>query len=470
MIEQTSLGGVSQLNKDSIKAGFYSTPVGRLVGSAQEAGGGDKEETTADVVDRPAPAGGGISEEALGLLKSIDEKLKGVLDALGVNRAKEELALEEAAQEESAAPAVPADPEGGEGGGSGLMKKFGKFAALIGVIIAQVAFPIYQVIKGIIQYIKELGGKIFDFFKDKVIPIFTEDIPQFFTETIPEFFTETLPDLFFSGVDFIKQKFNSVIDGISGFISGIRNTVADLLVSLADSTVAKVLLPDSARDSIKSFAETIRGAKAGEVGGEDQSAAETQRLAAANARAAPPENRFSYDDATGEMIPSDSAQAQAQGAVATPVSRPGATQVNLFAGEPVKDRLTAGQMKEAASLISSGAAVPPEVVNLYNQQAKQGAAAQATPTGAAPAAAVSASSASVPSSGGTGAAVAAGSMAASAPEPMATNQVNAQSAEGKDVKQKSEADPVNPVANVPDVSPNLGNIAKLWYYDAEAFA
>lgn len=458
-----------------------------------------------------------------------------MVDALGLQQQKEEAAKEEAASETQ----TPGDG-GGEGEGAakgpGFFKKYSKIIGGLVLAISQIAMPLYETVKSAVHWMIDMGMKAFDFLSEKFLKLFTEDIPHFFVETVPDFFMNTLPEVFYSGVDFLAGKMDSIMKSVNDILAGLKKNIGGMIVDLADSSAAKLLLPEGMRTSLKEYGESLQ-----------KSEAVTEKAAAPSA-----ENKAK---AMAEAEKTEAGKAPGAYPVEAPAAAPsmaGAGEAAMQAAgggggvgkaeelekqiEKLEKRKEENQKKNERLIEKykdpSSKFYDPErakemeqdaqgVLASYDkdiEEAKKelaalkkggvggavssgggamggiGNPASATPgaaggVGGGTAAAVGeaggvggagtavgsmsggtggGTAEAMGPAGGTGGAVASASMAATAPEfELPPEAMGAMAAKNMN-KPKANPDPVNPIANVPDVFPSLGTIADLWYHNASS--
>ena len=506
-MERSSLGssvsGVTE--KGALGKAFAMTPLGGLISkiksdeddTSKEKSGGAQD---ADRLAAAKPTGLHVSKETLNALKSIDDNLKTVIEALGIQQKQEQKnakdrkdaeALQrqrdEAAAEEQQTESLDADaikpPAGeGEGGMGGMLKKFGKLAGLVAVLVLQFAYPLYRALVNLKDKFVEGFKGVKQFLTNKILPIFTKDIPQFFTETIPQFFSETLPKMFWNGVDWIAQKFSSITDGFTEIVAGIKKKVGSFIVGLSEKSIFN-LFPD-ARKAVKSFGEgliksgdsTISDIESRRKEKEAAKAASTP-LPAKDATPAPkdakastltafekefarqrglqgPGKTFTWTDpATGKTGKYTTDYKEEN--PASPVSR--ATIQN--SGQGGKEFGSAPSSDTAADLTKPMPDLGPSNENRPSKPYPSVGSQIPKPESSSGEAASPVSSAPP-----TGSNVAAASMQATAPTP--TPAAVAQNTSTNMNKSKMPADEVNPIGNVPTVDPSLGSISTLWYHNA----
>jgi hypothetical protein len=505
-LSSTSLGraygGVTE--KGSFGRAFASTPLGGLVSRAMPDDDSPKKSDSnksadAEKVSRAVPSGLQVSKETLNALKSIDDNLRTVIESLGIQQKQEQKTAEErkdaealqrqkdeAAAEEQQTEALDADavkPEGGEEGGmGGLLKKFGKLAGLVAVLVLQFAYPLYKALVSLKDKFAEGFKVVKEFLTNKILPIFTKDIPEFFTETIPQFFSETLPKMFWNGVDWIAQKFSSIADGFTEVVAGIKKKIGSFIVGLSEKSVFN-LFPD-ARKNVRSFGEGL--IKSGdstisdiESRRKEKDAAKTASMpdTAKDATPAPkdakdsaltpfekefarqrallgPGKTFTWTDpATGKtgkyttdykeenpVSPVSRATIEKSGQGGKEYGSAPSSDTAVDSTKPTPDMGVSNENRPSKPYPSAGMQIP---------KPESGSGEAASPVSSAPS---------------TGSNVAAASMQATAPTPTPA-AVAQQSSNGMN-KSKIPASEVNPVGNVPNVDPMLGSISTLWYHNA----
>lgn len=482
-------GAKKLLSREGFASAFMQTSAGRVISNVGGEGGKDKSAGKkarviggdADPVSKGSADGLRISKQTFEVLTNIDETLKRIVDTLDYQKQQEAAAAEEAANEKSVPPA-------GEGDAApvveqpNIVKKVMKLIAGLALLASTILMPLWDSLKSVVKWLWDIGGTVFEWLKEKIWPILTEDIPVFFTETVPEFFTETLPDIFMKGVDFLRDKMDSIVNSISGMIGSVKSKVGDLILGLVDSPAAKFLLPEGMRSGIKSFATDMK--KSG-----DQAVKNSEQYSATKEQAkktAEAEDKKKADDA-------QKTAAEKQAGAETPADK-------LAPPAPIEDNIqkavkgavdaSTGMAQTPAGLGASGgmagsSAGSASYGGMAGSSASVGASGGMAGSGAATpesgagtagsslAAAgstggMAASKAAAPvQSGGTGGAVSSASMAASAPEPMyAPPSVSVGGPAPHMNKPKAPSSDVNPVANVPDVFPNLGSLGLLWYHNA----
>lgn len=521
-IENTSLGRTvgALTDKETYSNAFKSTPLGGLVsglvsGDKKEKKETAKEEDVAEKVSGSKAGGLEISKESLNALKAIDTDLKNVIEALGIQKKQDEKALEdrkkaeeerkdaellqkqkdEAAAEEQKTEALDADavkPEGGdsEGGLGGILKRFGKLAGIVAVLVLQFAYPLYRALVNLKDKFVEGFKGVKDFFTEKILPFFTKDIPHFFTEAIPEFFSETLPNLFWSGVGWISDKFSAMADMFSGTVADIKKKIGEFIVGLSEKSVFN-LFPE-AKKNVRSFGESL--VTSGNVTLDEISARSKQKASAAavpvtattdKAGAKPPATK----DAAAALTPFEKEfakqrNAQGPGGVFT-WTDPATGKTGTYTTDYLEENPASPVSKAKIERTQPGRRDPGSAPSgdTVDTTASVTASAQASPSGssAAPLPAPPSPRLNIPQpgqsdSGGTatpvatspssGSSVAAASMQATAPTP--TPAAVAQNASKGMNKPKAQAEDVNPVANVPEVDADLGSTSALWYYSAAA--
>ncbi len=492
-----AVGGAKSLfSKAGIVEAFSQTGAGKLLGGGSSGKSGKKartiggEDKTHAAQTGKASAGGDaglqITKQTLEVLHSIDDNLKRIVDALGLQKQKDAAAAEEAASEGDAVPAAgnqSAQPEE-----QGWFRKFMKVILGLALSITQIAMPLYKMISGALRWIWDLGGEVLTFLKEKVLKIFTEDLPKFFVEDVPDFFMNTLPDMFNSGVDFVKGKMAGMLGSLGNIVGNIKSKIGALIVDLADSSVAKFLLPDSLRSSIKEFGQGLQkqGVTSGPAKESPQKtpagpaapvsstdkvpgapAGQNQKLSAKKELAATPTQVPPAVESTTTNV-SAAAVAASTGKTTEEVSN---TLQNNMKAVDVVEKLPAdlpplgGMAPSATGQTSTG--------GVGGGTAAPVSSALGTVPGAAPSVGPSGgtgggTAAAVSSSAGTGASVASASMAATAPESPAVGQTPGAQPANHMNKPKAQPDPVNNIASVPEVWPVLGSLADLWYHDASS--
>ena len=501
-------GAISSLaTKEGRADAFAGTTVGRLVGGAQDIIFG-KEKSSAQNADATSVARGGasglsISKQTLSVLQSIDQNLERMVEALGLQKQKEEAAAEEAASE-AQTPGAGAQPAGGEADSKTGKFKWVKIIGGLVLAISQIAMPLYETIKSAVQWLIDMGMKVFDFLSEKFMKLFTEDIPQFFVETVPDFFMNTLPEVFFSGVDFLKGKMDSILKSVNDILGNLKKNIGDMIVNLADSSAAKLLLPEGIRTSIKDFGQKLQKSEAES----EKKAASPEEQAKAIALEKEKANK-AYQAEASAKEKADAEKESAGVAVEIPGAAPGMEKA-MSATAKAAAESAAGGVGGAAGAYGGGAggvggaaasgggamggiggaasggggglggigspadATPgaaggvgggtAEAVGAYGGMSGDGSTGAGMPGGVG-----GGEAAALGQAGGTGNAVAMASMAATAPDfELPPEAVSAGQVAKNMNKPKANADPVNPIANVPDVFPSLGTIADLWYHNASA--
>lgn len=515
---------------------FSQTSVGRLMG---DVGGGAEPSERANVIGReeatPTEKGRAsglqISKQTLLVLQSIDENLKRMVDALGLQQQKEEAAKEEAASEAQ----TPGDGKTGGGAteGPGFFKKYSKIIGVLALAITQIAMPLYETVKAAVQWMIDMGMKVFDFLSEKFLKLFTEDIPHFFVETVPDFFMNTLPETFYSGVDFLKGKMDSIMKSVNDILASLKKNIGGMIVDLADSSAAKLLLPEGMRTSIKEYGQSLQKAevaveKTTQPTAENKAAAAVEKPAQKKEAGAYP---VEIPAATSSMEEASKAAIQAAGGGDVGKAEELEKQIqklekrkeenkqknerliNKYSDPNSKfyDPERAQELKQDAQGVLASYDEDIEEAKKELAALKKGGVGGAASGGGGAMGGIGASYAATPRAaggvgggtasamgdaggvggagasvgsmaggtgggtaeamgavGGTGGAVASASMAATAPEfEMPPEAMGAMEAKNMN-KPKANPDPVNPIANVPDVFPSLGTIADLWYHNSSA--
>lgn len=480
------------LSREGFASAFMQTSAGRVISGLQGAGKKDTASSkkasvihAADPIARGSADGLRISKQTLDVLTNIDENLKKIVGTLDYQNQRDAAAAEEAASE-NAAPI----PGGGAMAGAapaeqpGFMKRFMQLLLGLGLLSTTILKPLWDALKVARKWLFDMGDTVFSWLKEKIWPILTEDVPKFFTEDIPNFFTVDLPDMFLKGTDFLKDKMDSIINSISGMIGSIKSKVAELIFNLVDSPAAEFLLPESIRKSVKDFATSMKSSGDEAVKRSVDIADKKNQEQAAKLALEGKGVQFDGVAASGRL---DEHRKPPAEKVKTPLAvedKMQETTVGAIASSsgtsPTTQLPTQAAKGTAASSASAGASggMAGSSTNI-GASGGMAAAASATPetsagtAGTALAAAGSSGgmatskSATPVQSAGTGKAVAASSMAASAPEPVFVPNSPAVAVSAPHMnKQKLPSQEVNPVANVPDVFPNLGSLALLWYHNA----
>jgi hypothetical protein len=510
----------SLATKEGRAEAFAGTAVGRLVGGASTIISGKEadQQGAATPITRGGASGLGISKQALSVLQSIDENLKRMVDALGLQQQKEEAAKEEAASEAETPGAV-----GGKGGAQaeepGFFRKFMRLIIGLALSVSQIAMPLYETVKSAVQWMIDMGMKVFDFLSEKFLKLFTEDIPHFFVETVPDFFMNTLPEVFFSGVDFLKDKMDSILKSVNDILANIKSGIGGMIVDLADSSAAKFLLPEGMRNSIKEFGKSLQktepapektpapaaekaaaypveapgavpsmtsaseaamqAAGGGEPGKAEELEKQIEKLEKRKEDNRQKNERLigKYKDPSSKFYDPERAQEMEQDAQGVLASYDKDI-------EEAKKELAALKKGGVGGAVSSGggamggigtsAAATPGAAGGVGGGTAQ-AMGDAGGIGGAGAAVGSmaggtggGTAEAMGPAGGTGGAVASASMAATAPDFEMPSQAMGPDAAKNMSKSKANPDPTNPIANVPDVFPSLGSIAGLWYHNASS--
>ena len=480
------------LSRKGFASAFMQTSAGRVISGMQ--GGGKKETSSskrasvihaADPIARGSADGLRISKQTLDVLTNIDENLKKIVGTLDYQNQRDAAAAEEAASE-NAAPI----PGGGAMAGAtpaeqpGFMKRFMQLLLGLGLLSTTILKPLWDALKAARKWLFDMGETTFSWLKEKIWPILTEDIPKFFKEDIPNFFTVDLPGMFIKGTDFLKDKMDSIVNSISGMIGSIKSKVAELIFNLVDSPAAEFLLPESMRKSVKDFATSMKSSGDEAVKRSLDIADKKKQEQAAKLAPEGKGVQFNGVAASGRwdkqgkppaekvetpLAASGKMQEAAAGAIASSSGTSPAAQLPARA---------AGGMAASSAGVGTSGGMAGSSANIGASGGMAGAASATPETSAGTAGTALASagssggmamskSATPVQSGGTGKAVASSSMAASAPEPVFAPNAPPVSVSAPHMnKQKLPSEEVNPVANVPDVFPNLGSLALLWYHNA----
>lgn len=463
-----ALSGIASLaTKEGRSQAFASTSAGRLMSGitsnkqnktsskkANAVGG-----AAADAAGGSAAYGLRISKQTLMVLESIDENLKRMVDVLGLQSQKEEAAKEEAATEARAP--TPTGQESPQAEKPGFFKRFGKGLSGLTFAIIQVAMPLYEMVKAAVQWLMDMGMKALDFLGEKLLKLFTEDVPHFFIETVPDFFMNTLPEIFFGGVDFLKGKMDGILKSIGDILTNLKKNVGGLIVNLADSAAAKFLLPDSLRNNIKALGQDMQ----------KSTQASTLVIEKVEAQGVPADTSKEKSKADLAAVP-----LSMPSPLGTAASAPGAMSLNAPRGQGSSGGVggAVGGSAGVAGGIGSPASATPSTAGGMGGAAsvasmEPGGTAEGSGTVPSPAGGTGGGMAdAISNSGGTGGAVASASMAATAPEAPVSSVTPSGSTAKNMSKLKANPDPVNNIANVPDVFPSLGSIADLWYHNSSA--
>jgi hypothetical protein len=536
-IEGSSLGRVvgSLTDKESYSDAFKSTPLGRIVGgfTSGDKDTADKKSEAAEKISGSPASGLEISKDTLDSLKSIDDNLRNLInvledkqDADEVKKQKEEAAAEEQKTEAKALDADAIKPEAQEDGG--ILKKFGKLAGLVAVLVLQFAYPLYKALMNLKDRFGEGFKKVKDFFAEKILPFFTEDIPKFFLEDIPNFFTVTLPEKFNAGTKWISDKFAAMADLFSGTVAGIKKKIGEFIVGLADKSVFD-LFPD-AQKKVKSFGEGLVKSGNATISEIDAKRREKERTSQAQAVAKTPmkadavaqdtSSAKAKEAAASKLTPFEKEFAkqrniQGPGGVfswtdpatgktgtyttdykeenpASPVSKvtiensgrtgkeygssPSSDTVDMSKNPAPSDATSAASMKgpavalpppgSAPSSTSDGSGSVPVASSTTVNMSQPGGGLGSAAVGGGGIGGAGEMASPVESSASSGNAVADASMMATAPTP--TPSAVAQKTSNGMNKSKAPSENVNPVANVPEVDVDLGSISNLWYHKAAA--
>jgi hypothetical protein len=467
-------------SKKSAASTFKSTTTGKFFGAVGSAISGNARGSDGDSVQRGGSSGLSISKQTLEVLHNIDDDLKNLLTALSVQKQKDEAAAEEARDEESAT-AVGGDGKPlEEAKNSSTLGNLGKILAGLALFGATLLMPLVNMMKSVFNNLLNLGSSVYDLFSENVLPIFTETLPKLFMEDIPEFFSKKMPEMFKDGIGYLKEKFANILSGITDIMNSIKGKVGDLITGIADSPAAKFLLPSSVIDSVKNFGKDLSSGNkplfplfnnnlpvnppkkdaapvSAEAAAIDKKIAEQNKLAAAaSVQMFEAEKRGDYKEAgrlEQQIAKAHKAAADLQ------VTRDAAAKA-----PPAAAPVSAPSSVSSSSMLSSGSQ---STASAPTASVSPSGGSMPSPPGAPSAMPSGGGAAATPvSSGGSGNMVSAASMAATAPEPMNPN-VNVGA--NKNTKLvKTDPDPSNPIGNVPEILPNLGSIANLWYHNASA--
>jgi len=469
--------------KNSIGASFTRTETGRYAAESDV----DKAlegYSDAAAVSMPSATGTGGSSE-LAVLKSIDKHLQQILDTLQSNKQKEQAAAEEAATENDGEK-VNQSGEGGESatGGSGILGRTPVQILIGGAIMLLV--PIIKVIKSLYdEYLKPLIEKLVEVFDEYIKPFFIDTLPKFFMEDIPNFFTETLPKLFKRGVDWFKDKLSGIKNVFDKVVGVIKEKIGEVMRSIGDNSVVKFFLGDenyfnregtklsdegaaqaaeAASESSdvtlllnsgdKSYSKIVKPGDKVTVNGKSIIVPETQdeldELVKSTNSAAPVAAEVSstpqVPTPVSGVTPKDSPVAQA----VSMSSAASSTELSPVADGVSTSDMPATTMSDNASMVQGSS-----VANIESSVSETGSA-------------VAGASAVPLSSGSEGVNISSASMAATEPEPMpGTPRFNS-------LRERTLATitnphvPINDITSVPEVSPNLGSLAALLYFDSSS--
>ena len=470
--------------KSTLSSTISRTPTGRFFSSAKSAVSSvidtsSSKSSSSVPVQRGNTSGLSISKQTLEVLHNIDKDLKDLLTALSGQKQREEAAAEEAKDEAAAQQVQPISsttdtkPEGT--GLGAFMSKLGKKLAVLAIVFAGLALPIFDLLKSGFDSISELSEVMKKIFSESIIPFFTEKLPNLFTEEIPDFFMNKLPSAFMDGTDVIKEKFSNMLKGMGDILNNMKSKIGGMILGIADNAVLKFILPSSVVETIKKFGNDMvtpvvdttpmSKTKSESVNKKYTTAAQTKvesinkkdSIAVSQPKAIAPlkgaMNRLDIPEELDRQIAEEKQkvkQVKEQKLASEKAGNTKKVQELQLQIELIQKNID-GLYKTRQTLTpldGNNTYVPNMPSNTQSMQKES--KPTATPV----------------SNATTGSSVSSASMAATAPDPVYTVNTNTSNINKQTFKKQAEL--TNPIGNVPEIIPNLGTIANLWYHNASA--